>query len=295
MEFILSTSGRSTAPFETWLKSLKELNDSLLINFDFAESTIKSIAYTNDKTTVKSSVISMEEAGFEIQSIKDDSGNTITQEEWASSGNAVLIRLAIYQQVARFISTVNTFTGSDNYTLTLTSQPVMTEKYGQQTYVTRAQFKSQALTMNVAGGELSEFFIISDDAFNNGISAISNPMKFSVDPETIKRLLSVSNIYSLDVKKDVIDFCTSKEENGEWVLHAVDRNSHVYDFKIAYLQPGETEPQEITVPINRNNFILGTKGDIDESIIIISADVNPEKIRIDTGETTKTVIASVRV
>ena len=53
--------------------------------------------------------------------------------------------------------------------------------------------------------------------------------------------------------------------------------------------------ERIALSQYRNNFILGTKGDIDESVIVISADANPEKIRIDTGETTKTVIASVRV
>jgi hypothetical protein len=85
MEFILTTGGRSTSPFETWLKSLKELNDSLLINFDFAENSIKSVAYTNDKTCVKRSAISLEEAGFELQAIKSDDGEYIAMHPVESS------------------------------------------------------------------------------------------------------------------------------------------------------------------------------------------------------------------
>jgi len=142
MEFILTTGGRSTSPFETWLKSLKELNESLLINFDFSENLIKSVAYTNDKTCVKRSAISLEEAGFELQTIKADDGTEMTQEEWAAANSGMLIRLAVFMQLDRFIKVVSTFTGADNYTLTLTASPVVTEKYGQQTYVTRSQFKS---------------------------------------------------------------------------------------------------------------------------------------------------------
>ena len=295
MEFILTTGGRSTSPFETWLKSLKELNDSLLINFDFAENSIKSVAYTNDKTCVKRSAISLEEAGFELQAIKSDDGAEISQEEWIASNPDTLIRLAVFMQLDRFIKVVSTFTGADNYTLTLTAAPVVTEKYGQQTYVTRSQFKSQALTMTIAGSELSEFHIISDDAFNNNIAKIDMPMNFSVNPDTIKMLLSVSSIYSMDVKKDIVDFCTVQDANGEWTLHAIDHVNHTYDFIIAYMQPGDVEPKEVMLPINRNNFILATKSDIDDSTISVSAGDASEKLCINTGDSTKTIIATVRV
>ena len=295
MEFILSTAGRSTSGFETWLKSLKELNDSLLINFDFATQSIKSVAYTNDKTAVKRAEISFEDAGFEVNEVIDDSGNHVSCPLWAEANPGALVRFGIYQQLDKFIKVVGTYAGAENYTLTLTAASRVTENNGPQILVTKADFRSKSLTMSVAGAELTEFHIISDDAFHNNIAAISNPMKFAVDVDTVKMLLSVSSIYSTDVKKDVVDFKTMKNEAGEWTLHAIDRNGRSYDFIIAYMTPSETEPAEITLPVTRNNFILATKGDIDNSTISISADENSGKIRIDTGDNINTIIAAVRV
>ena len=295
MEFILSTAGRSTSGFETWLKSLKELNDSLLINFDFGTQSIKSVAYTNDKTAVKRAEISFEDAGFEVNEVIDDSGNHVSCPLWAEANPGALVRFGIYQQLDKFIKVVGTYAGAENYTLTLTAASRVTENNGPQILVTKADFRSKSLTMSVAGAELTEFHIISDDAFHNNIAAISNPMKFAVDVDTVKMLLSVSSIYSTDVKKDVVDFKTMKNEAGEWTLHAIDRNGRSYDFIIAYMTPGETEPAEITLPVTRNNFILATKGDIDNSTISISADENSGKIRIDTGDNINTIIAAVRV
>ena len=295
MEFILSTAGRSTSGFETWLKSLKELNDSLLINFDFGTQSIKSVAYTNDKTAVKRAEISFEDAGFEVNEVIDDSGNHVSCPLWAEANPGALVRFGIYQQLDKFIKVVGTYAGAENYTLTLTAASRVTENNSPQILVTKADFRSKSLTMSVAGAELTEFHIISDDAFHNNIAAISNPMKFAVDVDTVKMLLSVSSIYSTDVKKDVVDFKTMKNEAGEWTLHAIDRNGRSYDFIIAYMTPGETEPAEITLPVTRNNFILATKGDIDNSTISISADENSGKIRIDTGDNINTIIAAVRV
>ena len=295
MEFILSTAGRSTSGFETWLKSLKELNDSLLINFDFGTQSIKSVAYTNDKTAVKRAEISFEDAGFEVNEVIDDSGNHVSCPLWAEANPGALVRFGIYQQLDKFIKVVGTYAGAENYTLTLTAASRVTENNGPQILVTKADFRSKSLTMSVAGAELTEFHIISDDAFHNNIAAISNPMKFAVDVDTVKMLLSVSSIYSTDVKKDVVDFKTMKNEAGEWTLHAIDRNGRSYDFIIAYMTPGETEPAEITLPVTRNNFILATRGDIDNSTISISADENSGKIRIDTGDNINTIIAAVRV
>ena len=295
MEFILSTAGRSTSGFETWLKSLKELNDSLLINFDFAAQSIKSVAYTNDKTAVKRAEISFEDAGFEVTEIIDDSGNHVSGPLWAESNKAALVRFGIYQQLDKFIKVVGIYAGAENYTLTLTAASRMTENNGAQILVTKADFRSKSLTMSVAGAELTEFHIISDDSFYNNIAAIANPLKFAVDVDTVKMLLNVSSVYSTDVKKDVVEFKTMQNEAGEWTLHAIDRNGRSYDFIIAYMTPGESTPAEVTLPVTRNNFILATKGDIDNSTISISANNDSGKIRIDTGDNINTIIAAVRV
>ena len=295
MEFILTTGGRSTTPLETWLKSLKELNESLLVNFDFANSSIKSVAYTKDKTTVKRAEISFEDAGFEVEEIRIDDGTVVSAESWAQANPGALVRLGIYQQLDRFIKVVNIFSGAENYKLTLTAQTQITEQNGPQIVVVKADFRSTTLTMSVAGSALTEFHIISDDQFYGVIASVEYPMKFDVDVDTVKTLLNISNVYSIDPKKDVIDFKTIKNDAGEWTLHAVDRNSQSYDFTIAYLTPSETEPAEVVLPIARNNFILATKSDIDNSTISISSSGNSGKLRIDTGENINTIIAAVRV
>jgi hypothetical protein len=61
------------------------------------------------------------------------------------------------------------------------------------------------------------------------------------------------------------------------------------------MQPGDVEPKEVMLPINRNNFILATKSDIDDSTISVSAGDASEKLCINTGDSTKTIIATVRV
>ena len=292
MEFILKTNGRSTAPFETWLKSLKELNDSLLVNFDFANSSIKSVAYTPEKTTVKRAEISFEEAGFEVEEIRDGE-TTFSASEYKGQNP---VRLAIYRQLERFIKVVNIFSSADSYTLTLTAQSTVTANDGTQMLVTKADFRSPSLTMSVAGSGITDFYIISDEMFYDKIAAVQAPMKFSVDVETVKTILSVSTVYSIDPKKDIIEFKTIKNENGDWTLHAIDNVSHTYDFTIAYLTPtDDVTPAEVTLPISRGNFILGTKSDIDNSTVSISASGIADKIRFDTGDNINTVIAAVKV
>lgn len=299
--FLNSTT---TINFESWLNSFATINSSLLLEIDTKDECFIAKTYTDEKTVVKYGKISFKNAGLEVISIVDDNNKSYTLDEWNAT-NDKRIKVGFYKALDKFIKVVKQFSNTENHKITFKFNEVVvdTKKSTETEFgCVRVIFKSLSLTMAAPCAELREFTYISDEKFMTEIANIENPIVFEHNTDVSKLLIQVSNIYSIDAQKDIIDFEVKKDDNGEWAIFAYDHNAQTYDFKLGYLDKNamnlsdgeEPDYQDIHVPIIRQNYILGTKTDTENGKIMVSGGNDSTRIKICSGDNFITIIASVR-
>ena len=292
MEIQFQSTGENSG-FENWLKGFKEISDSLLIEIDTASQQFVAKVFSNGRDVVKYGKLDFSDAGLEVTGVKDKSQKKISLEEWNAQNEGKRIFFPILKTLKKFIEVVSLFKGSENYKLN-----VKFTESDDRLLVSKAEFKSLALTMNVGSSELTEFADIitklTDDNFRNKVSAIPNPMTFTVIPDALKTLFVASNIYSNDPKKDILSFQTKKVGDA-WALYAVDHSNGIYNYNLGFMNQECENPVETTLPILRENLITAAKYDAESLVITLEGIEGAEgkKVRIDSGSTFITIIASV--
>ena len=292
MEIQFQSTGENSG-FENWLKGFKEISDSLLIEIDTASQQFVAKVFSNGRDVVKYGKLDFSDAGLEVTGVKDKSQKKISLEEWNAQNEGKRIFFPILKTLKKFIEVVSLFKGSENYKLN-----VKFTESDDRLLVSKAEFKSLALTMNVGSSELTEFADIitklTDDNFRNKVSAIPNPMTFTVIPDALKTLFVASNIYSNDPKKDILSFQTKKVGDA-WALYAVDHSNGIYNYNLGFMNQECENPVETTLPILRENLITAAKNDAENLVITLEGIEGAEgkKVRIDSGSTFITIIASV--
>lgn len=292
MEIQFQSTGENSG-FENWLKGFKEISDSLLIEIDTASQQFVAKVFSNGRDVVKYGKLDFSDAGLEVTGVKDKSQKKISLEEWNAQNEGKRIFFPILKTLKKFIEVVSLFKGSENYKLN-----VKFTESDDTLLVSKAEFKSLALTMNVGSSELTEFADIitklTDDNFRNKVSAIPNPMTFTVIPDALKTLFVASNIYSNDPKKDILSFQTKKVGDA-WALYAFDHSNGIYNYNLGFMNQECENPVETTLPIVRENLITAAKNDAERLVITLEGIEGAEgkKVRIDSGSTFITIIASV--
>ena len=292
MEIQFQSTGENSG-FENWLKGFKEISDSLLIEIDTASQQFVAKVFSNGRDVVKYGKLDFSDAGLEVTGVKDKSQKKISLEEWNAQNEGKRIFFPILKTLKKFIEVVSLFKGSENYKLN-----VKFTESDDRLLVSKAEFKSLALTMNVGSSELTEFADIitklTDDNFRNKVSAIPNPMTFTVIPDALKTLFVASNIYSNDPKKDILSFQTKKVGDA-WALYAVDHSNGIYNYNLGFMNQECENPVETTLPIVRENLITAAKNDAESLVITLEGIEGAEgkKVRIDSGSKFITIIASV--
>ena len=292
MEIQFQSTGENSG-FENWLKGFKEISDSLLIEIDTASQQFVAKVFSNGRDVVKYGKLDFSDAGLEVTGVKDKSQKKISLEEWNAQNEGKRIFFPILKTLKKFIEVVSLFKGSENYKLN-----VKFTESDDRLLVSKAEFKSLALTMNVGSSELTEFADIitklTDDNFRNKVSAIPNPMTFTVIPDALKTLFVASNIYSNDPKKDILSFQTKKVGDA-WALYAVDHSNGIYNYNLGFMNQECENPVETTLPILRENLITAAKNDAESLVITLEGIEGAEgkKVRIDSGSKFITIIASV--
>lgn len=292
MEIQFQSTGENSG-FENWLKGFKEISDSLLIEIDTASQQFVAKVFSNGRDVVKYGKLDFSDAGLEVTGVKDKSQKKISLEEWNAQNEGKRIFFPILKTLKKFIEVVSLFKGSENYKLN-----VKFTESDDRLLVSKAEFKSLALTMNVGSSELTEFADIitklTDDNFRNKVSAIPNPMTFTVIPDALKTLFVASNIYSNDPKKDILSFQTKKVGDA-WALYAVDHSNGIYNYNLGFMNQECENPVETALPIVRENLITASKNDAESLVITLEGIEGAEgkKVRIDSGSTFITIIASV--
>ena len=292
MEIQFQSTGENSG-FENWLKGFKEISDSLLIEIDTVSQQFVAKVFSNGRDVVKYGKLDFSDAGLEVTGVKDKSQKKISLEEWNAQNEGKRIFFPILKTLKKFIEVVSLFKGSENYKLN-----VKFTESDDRLLVSKAEFKSLALTMNVGSSELTEFADIitklTDDNFRNKVSAIPNPMTFTVIPDALKTLFVASNIYSNDPKKDILSFQTKKVGDA-WALYAVDHSNGIYNYNLGFMNQECENPVETALPIVRENLITAAKNDAESLVITLEGIEGEEgkKVRIDSGLTFITIIASV--
>ena len=292
MEIQFQSTGENSG-FENWLKGFKEISDSLLIEIDTASQQFVAKVFSNGRDVVKYGKLDFSDAGLEVTGVKDKSQKKISLEEWNAQNEGKRIFFPILNTLKKFIEVVSLFKGSENYKLN-----VKFTESDDRLLVSKAEFKSLALTMNVGSSELTEFDDIikklTDENFRNKVSAIPNPMTFTVIPDALKTLFVASNIYSNDPKKDILSFQTKKVGDA-WALYAVDHSNGIYNYNLGFMNQECENPVETALPIVRENLITAAKNDAESLVITLEGIEGAEgkKVRIDSGSTFITIIASV--
>ena len=290
MELIFKNTGQITG-FSGWLKSFKEIQNSLLIECDLKESCFISKGFTTDHSVVKYGKISFKDAGFELMKIKDNEKNEYTLDEWNKSYD-IRIKIGIFMILPKFIQVIDTFSDTD-FKLNIDFD-VYKNGNEDEFHATSINFKSKSLKMKVKDCNISEFEQLSDDLFFNKINVITDAMSFEISMDAIKNLMSISSVFLTDAKRDIIKFYTKvDEETDNWAIYAYDQTNESYDYLLGFLKSGSG--QENNLAVYRNSFLtsVNLKGN-DEHIILSLSSKDRIKLRIESvDQNSFTVLSTV--
>ena len=290
MELIFKNTGQITG-FSGWLKSFKEIQNSLLIECNLKETCFISKGFTTDHSVVKYGKISFKDAGFELLVIKDNQKNEYTLEEWNKSYD-MRIKIGIFMILPKFIQVIDTFSDTD-FKLNINFD-VYKNGNENEFHATSINFKSKSLKMKVKDCNISEFEQLSDDLFFNKINVIKDAMSFEISMDAIKNLMSISSVFLTDAKRDIIKFYTKiDEETDNWAIYAYDQTNESYDYLLGFLKSGTGYENNLSV--YRNSFLTSVnhKGN-DEHIILSLSPKDRIKLRIESvDQNSFTVLSTV--
>ena len=261
-----------------WLNQFKDISDSLLLELDLKEKALIAKSFTTDKSLVKYSKFDLAKNGdFDIEIPND-------------ANIEKRVKIGIFMLLDKVIEVFNTFTPVD-YILTLTCE------FSQDLdcYETSVmKFSSDILVMNIKGASVSEFQDISDEMFMNSIYSCEDPIEVILTKETVKNILAVSSILSIEKDREKISFYPKQNNNNEWVLHATKPTQHTYDFAVGKIDDVKNLNQNIEVVIYRGKFQLALKN-LDSNVKLSLPSGNGNRILMDIDDqwVTKVVLSTV--
>lgn len=290
MELIFKNTGQTTG-FSNWLKSFKEIQNSLLIECDLKENSFISKGFTADHTVVKYGKISFTDAGFELLNIKDNDKTLYTLDEWNNKYD-IRIKIGIFMILPKFIQVIETFSDTD-FKLNIEFD-VYKNGNENEFHAKSINFKSKSLKMKVKDCNISEFEQVSDDLFFNKINVIKDAMSYEISMDAIKNLMSISSVFITDAKRDIIKFYTKFDSDVDnWAIYAYDQTNESYDYLLGYLKTGNGNENDL--PVYRNSFLtsVNLKGN-DENIILSLSPKDKIKLRIESvDQNSFTVLSTV--
>lgn len=298
MELKLKSTG-STAGFVTWLKGFKDIHPSLLLEVDINEEAFIAKTFTDEKSIVKYSKISFEDAGYELSAIVDNDGNPVDWHSVASTSSN-RIKCGLHQNGAHYLGKVidvaSMFTTASDHEMIITfdicnSVIYVESKQGEKEYQgTLITWSSMSLTYSVRCSQISDNFRkCDDDTFLNRVCNIGSPSRFEVGSETICNLYKISSLFSTD-NRDKIKFY-SKTVDGQRGLYAFDCEDSRFDYLLGYFVDGEDS--DAITNIYKGCFINATKGISEDKFYIVLDTAGASRMLIES-DSAKVVVAAVR-
>lgn len=293
MKLIFKNNGPTTA-FSEWLKQFKDISSSILIEIDPTNEMFVSKSYTEDKTLVRYSKISFKDCGLDIHSIKDDSGKKV--ESLQDLVGDKRIKVGIFMVLPKFITVVDTFSPVDHYIEFNFSEISDINEFHSQTIT----FKSKTLKMIVEDCSISEFQEISDDMFFDRVCLKSDPVTVEVTQDTLKNLINISSIFTVDNNRDHMQFYFSKNGDKE-VLNVKNPEetsagrSGSYDYTIGNVtNENGYDLSDVKLNVMRPKVMMAIKNNSEDMSLTISTDTTKSNRLIFENKNTITVIAVIK-
>jgi hypothetical protein len=168
--------------FINWLKKFNIIEKSLLLEVDTNEKTFIAKSYNDEKSIIKFSKISFEEAGFMLNSKTTD-----------------FIKLGIYS-IGQLIKSLNTF--SENLTMTINYDTIKNDNGEDENAGLSILIKNDELKVKVECTSLNIFKYISDTLFKN-ICTTDEITRFDLSKEFIEK---INNLLVLDKDYKFFEF-----------------------------------------------------------------------------------------
>lgn len=280
----------SADPFINYLKSYLRIRESLLLEIDTNLRAFVAKTFTNDRSSIRFSSISFEDAHISI--ISDD-GEQVRNENRIKVG--ILIQLKKFIQIVERLGSDVNDKGESNFNIEIEYEMLQNADNEIDFIATSVLFASDKLKMRMDGFRISELTCLSDDTFKNVIFNVTDYVSIEIKASTVNSIIKTSDIVKIDARKDAIVFYN--EGNVLYVkdrgLGSSDKPNFVY--KIGTLDNEPLYP--ISVPVTRDRFLkMLDKCDEDFRIIIgkNTIDCSVDRVLFDSvNSTTKIVIASM--
>lgn len=300
MQLVLKNTGNITK-FITWLKGFKDINPTLLMEIDLTDQKFVAKGFPDSRSIVKYSEISFENAGYEIEQLLDNDGNSLLTAKGALTAKYKTeftkdnrIKAGIFGILVKVIDVMNMYaevehTMSFSFDTSENVKYVQAPNTMQQWQSEKWTLTSKTLSMTINCSQLSEFFrFLTDDLMLNTLCAMVEPMDFNVTPETISNLTRISQLFASDKTRNAIKFYPKKD--GEtYALYAFDETDKSYDYLLGYTT-SNTVTEDASIAILRENFINATKA-LSDNMTISFSNSDSSRVIVTSG-TSKIVIAS---
>lgn len=302
MQLVFKNTGSNTK-FVNWLKGFKDIVNVLLIEIDIPEQKFIAKSFPESRSIVKYDELSFADAGYEIEALTDNDGKsllTVKKTLVAAYKNKMTgddrIKAGLYNILNKFIEVESMYASGVEHTLTLEFDMSNNVKYArandtiEQWQGEKIILQSKSLAMTVKCSTLTEFFVfLKDDIFNNNIAVLTDPIEFTVTPETIANLNRVSLLFASDKSRSTVKLYTKQDDNEKWGLYAFDATNKSYDYLLSYLEEDKTGIQ--TEAFVLREFLITAAKSLDSEMIISMSSVDATRIIISAGGS-KTVVTA---
>ncbi len=282
MSKLLFSNDGAIDSFIGWLDRFKgEISkDSIIVEVDTVEQKFISKTYTEDKGLVRFSQISFADAHLALKECDDMVNGRIL--------------IGLFMVLPKFISVLKTINSSKEFSMELTFGNSTDKENNPIIAVERIMFKSESLTLRMPGCSVKEIPYMSDERFFSKVWNAPKPISIVVSPETIKNIISISDIFvGANTMKNYMMFYT-KTEKDKRVLCVKDGESDAYDYIIGEVTAEQPEWADFEMVVYRTKFLLAVKNALDETTFTISTEkFNRLCIELKGGNT-KTIIARLQ-
>lgn len=273
-------SGANVSDFTSWLEQFEgDVSDnSVLLEINPAAKCFCAKVFTQDQALVRRGEISFENAGLEVV-IPD--------------GLTDIVYAGILKIFSKFVAVFKAFATADEFTMTFNFGPGQDSQGNEMLQTDNVRFRSKSLRMKMKCFLISEFIVISDDKFKNGVWPNPDPVSVTVSSEVIKNILAFSEIFKQTQSTENLLFFYSKTEDGKRVMYVKDKKN-TFDYLVGDIKTDLTDWQDIIVPVMRDKFILCFKTTGMNSAVLTMSVTDPMKLCVETiGTGTQSVIAKV--
>ena len=166
--------GTNLKAFSAWLKRFKSISNSVLIEVDDSTQEFLAKQFNDEKSIVKFSSISFEEAGFEYKlSDKIDKR----------------IKVGLYD-ITALLKIFDNFSGED-FTFTINFDEIQSKSAGKELAGKDLVLKSGSLRIKAEATSLNIFKYLPDNIFKDRVAQIDPDVEFEISSDQIDKINSL--------------------------------------------------------------------------------------------------------